>query len=255
MDNKKNLVGVIALVVILLIFSIGGFFLMKYMTNSTHEKRKEPKKEDIRIDTSKDYVYMENNEEIIDDVFKEDIVLNFKGLEEVNRTLHNELEELNKEKVLYKDQELPEGVVCENDLYSFKYREYTPVIFGNYVSLLIVDYDYNCATGTTPISMKSYIVKKDSGRLLTTDEVKNEFNVNDEKLEAAVRKRLDNTQTLDEENIQAINVEETMSNYQKAAFNTTKALSIGKVGDLTVNFIVKSNKINYNDSVEIEEGE
>jgi len=48
-----------------------------------------------------------------------------------------------------------------------------------------------------------------------------------------------------------IDTENTINDIKNGIYGTNKALSISKNGKLVINFIVKSNKINYNDSIEL----
>ena len=72
----------------------------------------------------------------------------------------------------------------------------------------------------------------------------------DNQIYDSIKKRLENTQTLDEDN-QVIDINGTLEYLKNGSYGINKALSVSKNGKLTINFIVKSNKINYNDSVEI----
>ena len=119
MDNTKNKVGVIFLGIILLIFIVGGYFFMKYMVNNPSEEKKKgivELKNEVRINNKKDYIYLDNSVEIIDDIFKQDIILNFKGLEDENSKLHSELETIGNNAIKVDGQEIPEDVTCEKDL-------------------------------------------------------------------------------------------------------------------------------------------
>lgn len=102
MDNTKNKIGVIFLIIVLLLFIVGGYFFMEYMLKAPDKKRNTKENQDIvdiRINKKKDYIYFENTTEIINDIFKQDVIFNVKGLENYNNTLHNELEELSKNEV------------------------------------------------------------------------------------------------------------------------------------------------------------
>lgn len=252
MENTKNKIGVAILIIILLVFSVGGYFFMNYMVNEGGNTKKSKKEvADLRIDESKDYIYFENTEEIIEEIFKEDVILNFKGLESINESLASELKTLDNNKVKVTNEEIPEGVVCYEDLYSFKYRDYTNNQFGKFVSLVVRDYDYSCINGSIPINTKSYVVDKNTGKLITEDELLKEFNIGEDKILEQVRERLNFTQTLDED-VQVIDIDGTINSLKEGQYGTNKALSISKNGKLMINFIVKSNKINYNDSIELD---
>lgn len=248
MDSSKNIGGVIVLGIIILTFVIGGYFLMDYMTKETEVKEKKTEVNDLRINTSKDYIYFENTEEIEEEIYKEDVVLNFKGLEDVNSALYNELETLSENQVLYTDQEVPEGIVCS--LYSFSYREYTKTEYKDLVSVVISDYDYTCGTSAVPKGTKSYVIDITSGKILSNEELLNKFEITDDVINESVKKRLEDTQTLDEEE-QVIDIDGTLENLKNSEYGQEKALSISKNGKLVINFLVKSNKINYNDSIEL----
>ena len=62
--------------------------------------------------------------------------------------------------------------------------------------------------------------------------------------------RLNDTQVLDGDT-QVIDIEGTISDIKNSEYGTVKSLSISKTGNLVINFIVKSNRINYNDSIEL----
>ena len=111
-------------------------------------------------------------------------------------------------------------------------------------------YDYTCGVGSKIKSIKSYVVNKKTGALLTNQELLDSFGVSEDTIYESVQKRLNNTQVLDGEE-QVINISETLNNLKSSDYGVNKALSVSKNGKLMLNFIVISNKINYNDSIEI----
>lgn len=254
MDNTRNKFGVIVLGVILLFFIVGGYFFMDYMLKTPDKDKKNNKQEpevvDLRINKSKDYIYYDNETEIIDDIFKRDVIINIEGYEIINDTLHSELESINSNQVRVTTEEIPEGTTCENDLYSFSYRDYEIMEYGDYKSLVIKDYDYNCVTSSLPKVVKSYVININDGKNLTNEELLTKFNLNEDNILEQVKKRLEDTQILDED-VQVIDVDGTLNDIKNSTYGTNKALSISKNGKLMLNFIVKSNKINYNDSIEL----
>lgn len=253
MDNTKNKIGVIFLIIVLLLFIVGGYFFMEYMLKTpdkTKSARKDQEITDIRINKKKDYIYFENTTEIINDIFKQDVIFNIKGLENYNNTLHNELEELSKNEVKVTNEEIPEGITCENDLYSFTYRDYDLIEYGDYKSLIIKYYDYNCVNSSIPKNVKSYVIDIKNGNIISNDELLKKYNVSEENIIEQVKKRLEDTQILDEE-VQIIDIDGTLNEVKSGTYGINKALSVSKNGKLMINFIVKSNKINYNDSIEL----
>ena len=65
-----------------------------------------------------------------------------------------------------------------------------------------------------------------------------------------MRDRLNDTQVLNEGS-EVIDIEGTINAIETGEYGTVKSLSISKTGELVINFIVKSNVINYNDSIEL----
>ena len=241
------------LIIVLLLFIVGGYFFMEYMLKTpdkTKSTRKDQEITDIRINKKKDYIYFENTTEIINDIFKQDVIFNIKGLENYNNTLHNELEELSKNEVKVTNEEIPEGITCENDLYSFTYRDYDLIEYGDYKSLIIKDYDYNCVNSSIPKNVKSYVIDIKNGNIISNDELLKKYNGSEESIIEQVKKRLEDTQILDEE-VQIIDIDGTLNEVKSGTYGINKALSVSKNGKLMINFIVKSNKINYNDSIEL----
>ena len=145
MDDVKNKIGVIILGVILLIFIFGGYFLKNYMVNGMSDKTKDNTNkvvEDIRINKEKDYIYFDNAKELIDDIYEQDVIINVKGFESVNSSLHDELVALRNDTVTVNDASASNDTVCENDLAKFSYRDYQNTEFGDYASVVIKTYSY-----------------------------------------------------------------------------------------------------------------
>jgi len=248
--SSKNKIGLIFLIIILLLFSIGGYFLMDYVVKEEKNQKKVEEKEeivDLRIDKSKDYIYLENTEHVIEseEIHFEDVVVNFKKLEYLNDEFKNEMNEIKKSIIYEKDIVLDENnnyTKNKEGIYSLKYREYEDYYFNEYVSLVIKDYEFNIVNHTKPINIKSYIINKNTGQIIKQEDLLNKENITIDKIKEKVKERLDKTQTLNE-NEEIINIEETLNNFN------IYAIYVNKNGKLEVSFIVKSNKIDYNDFV------
>lgn len=251
MEERKNIFGVILLVIVLLLFSVGGYFLMNYVNNLPFEEKKEIKEEvvDLRINKSKDYIYFDNTKEVIEEVYHEDVIINIDGFEEVNNKLHSELLSLG-DILKVTNEEIPQDITCEGDIYSFKYREYEVVEYKDYLSLVIIDKEYNCVSGTVPLNIKSFIIDKKSGDNFTNIEIINKYNISEDEIINKVNKRLEDTQIMvEDENV--IDVDGTIDELKTSEYGVNKAISMNKYGKIMLNYIVKSNKINYNDSIEL----
>lgn len=257
MDNTKNILGLIGFIVILLLFIVGGYFVMDYMLNrpkNNNDNNGITEIKEIRIDPTKEYVYLENTEDILHEehITKEDVVINIKGFESINEELHNELEAFDNNYVSLDDVTLGEGDVCTNEsnLYSFPYREYTYNVFGNYISLVINDFTYNCVKGSEIENIKGYIINKENGEVYTNEELLAKFEVTDDEIKTLVEERLHDTQVLDGDT-EVIDINGTINNVVNGEYGKEKSLSISKTGELELNFIVISNRINYNDTITI----
>ena len=112
------------------------------------------------------------------------------------------------------------------------------------------DYDYNCVSSSTPTNIKSYVVDIKDKKVLTNEELLTKYNISEENIIEQIKKRLEDTQILDED-VQVIDIDGTINDLKNGTYGTNKALNISKNGKLMINFIVKSNKINYNDNIEL----
>jgi hypothetical protein len=261
--ESSNKVSAMLLAFVLVLFIAGGYILMYKVTNKSNVDIKENNKTDdeeivdLRIDNTKDYIYYENESEFfsLQDIIKSDVVLNFTTQTNLTATLKNEVASMFDASITkISDTTIPEGVEYQkNDLdyYSFKYREYSDNKFENYVSLVVLDYSYDIINGSKIESIKSYVIDKSTGNIIDNEKLLQDFNMTEDKIIEQIKTRLNNTQVLDD-NTNVINIDETITQIKESSYDSgVKALSISKNGNLTINFIVKSNKINYNDSIEL----
>ena len=260
MIERKNIFGLILFGAILLLFIVGGYFFMDYMLNDYQEKPKEENEsitelKEIRLDSTKEYIYFENSEEFLpeEEIYKEDVIINIKGFENINEELKAEMQNFYQDVTYIKDIELPEDAICTNNekgIYSFSNREYATNEYDNYISLVITDYDYNCVDGNVAQNIKSYVISKEDGKQITEEKLLEKFKVSENLIFEKIEERLNDTQVLDQDE-QIIDISGTLENIKTQEYGTIKALSIDKNGNLMINFIVKSNKINYNDSIRL----
>ena len=259
MNKTKNIVSAIILLIIILLFVVGGFFFMNYFTNKEDNNKvgtTNKKVQDIRINTTKDYIYYENEEEFIEEaeIEKKDVIINFTTQKDLNNTLHQELENIYNNITYIKDNSIPDGTIYTNNakgIYSTMYRDYIDNTYGDYISLVILDFKYDVINSSVIDSIKGYVIKKTTGELLTPEELLKIFEVTEEQIIEKVKKRLDDSQVMEEDKT-IINIDDTIKSIKNNDYyKGVKTLSINKNGKLTLNFIVKTNEINYNDSVEL----
>lgn len=252
MEKTKNVINAIILVVILLIFIIGGYILTKKMIKQpdVNENIQVPEEtyQDIRLDKTKDYIYYENEEETIEslDIITRDAYFNFESLAELNSVLKQENDSIRSTVKYEKDVEsIPDNAEKnEEGIYSLEYREYADYNFGKYLSLVVSDYYYDITSDVVAKGVKSYVVDKETGQRISPDTLLADNNLDMDKVKEMIKKRLNDTQTISDEK-STINVDETLNNLGQYA------LYINKNGKLAISFIVKSSNYNYNDSIDL----
>ena len=159
---------------------------MNYMTKETEVKNNNKNNNennivDLRIDKTKDYIYYENGEEIIEEeeIHQDEAILNFTTLTSLNDTLRDEEKKLYQDIKYVKDMDLPVKDEDGNDImynenekgiYSVKYRDYNNYKYNDYVSLTVVDYDYDIKNGSCPFALKSYVIDINKGTIISEDE-------------------------------------------------------------------------------------
>lgn len=261
MEKTRNIIGFVLLIIIILTVSVGGYFLMRYMTKdqtvlSSNNSKKVKKNEDVRIDNTKDYIYYENEEEFLEEaeIEKSDVILNFVNQKDLNNTLHQELEAMYKNVTYIKDNPIPKGtdyIQNEKGIYGLTYRDYIDVSYGDYVSLIVLDFKFDVINSSVINYIKGYVIKKSTGDLITPNDLLRDFNVTEDSIIDKVKKRLNDSQVL-EEGQTVIDIDGTIKSIKdNDYYKGVKTLGINKNGKLTLNFIVKTNEINYNDSVEL----
>ncbi len=260
MEKTRNIIGAVLLLLIILTVSVGGYFFMKYMTKEhkdtplNNETTKNEK--DVRIDVTKDYLYYENAEEFLEEaeIEKQDVVLNFTSQKDLNSSLHQELENLYNTITYIKDNPIPKGteyIKNEKGIYSVMYRDYMDNSYGDYVSLVVLDFKFDVINSSVINKIKGYVIRKSTGELLTPESLMETFDVTESTIIEKVKKRLNDSQVL-EEGQTVIDIDGTIKSIKdNDYYKGVKTLSINKNGKLTLNFIVKTNEINYNDSVEL----
>lgn len=251
-NRKRNIVMSLLFFAVIIAMIIGGYIYTKDLTESNKKKPKEEIKEELkdnRLDKNKEYIYFENEEIISQDpelTFK-DAYLNVAGAEIINSTLKSEMDTIRKS-IIYLDEsnkdETKEILYNETNIYSAKERNYITYTSKGYISLVINDLDFNCYEDFLITDIKSYIVDTNNGEVLTNEEILNKYKLTNEDILDRVSLRIDETQTT-KEDIEVIKKTETMN----TLFDNYGFYIEG--GDLYITFIVKTNFVNYNDSIKL----
>ena len=247
-ENFKGKFGFILFIFIILFLAIGGFFFTKYVLS---EKKEEVKEEvtDYKIDKNKDYIYYTDNETISEEAELEymNVVINLKGQETLTNSLKEENERYkNNVKYISDQTELPSEIINYNNdnIYALTYRTYENYEFDKYVSLVIKDYNYSCFDLLTFTTTKSYVFDTTTGKLLEDTDILNKYNTTIDKIKEQMKEYLNSKQTKVED-VDLIKIDETINELNNYS------LYINEYGRLYISFLVKSNKEDYNDSMEV----
>ena len=209
-ENLKNKLGFWAFFFLVLFLAVGGFFFTDYLVNKPKEgevnENSNQETIDYRIDKNKDYIYFINEEDIIDEeeasVYYKDVIINIKGQEQLTEILEKE-NKIYKNNIKYLSDEklLNDEIITYNynNIFALTFREYKVFEYNNYVSLVIDDHNYSCFDLNTFIGTKSYIFDISNGKLLSSEEVLDKYNLNIVGLKEIIKQRLnDNQQVVDE---------------------------------------------------------
>lgn len=126
------------------------------------------------------------------------------------------------------------------DFAIYSYLEYT--------TLVLYESNYSCETGISAIqSMKSYTFNVLTGEYLTFSDLLTKYNTSFSNGVSLMQEVLHNNQvTLN--GIENIKVKETISNLKE---NDTYIFYIDELGELVMKYIVKTNTVDYNDTISL----
>lgn len=245
MENKNG--GKIAFFIfIILLFIIGGYFLMinrdKFLKNNKiiEENIIKNEEKDIRIDNTKDYIYFSNVEHVVEelDIDYYEIHFNFSGNDNLEKKINEETKKLKEENKF--DEKDPLAVY--NHLTFAKYNQFDIISYSNYLSLVEKIYTYDNTNLVSFIDSKTYVFDKKTGKLLSNEELLRLFNTNVEQVRGKVKTFIEDANLINEgEELDAVATVNNLKN--------NLALYVDKLGRLTISILVKSNQKDYNESV------
>lgn len=253
MENRtRNICMSLLFFIIVIVMIIGGYIYTKDLMqdkNKPTNKENPEKIKDNRLDKEKDYVYYDNEEIISIDpeiTFK-DVYLNIEGADIINSTLKSENDEIRKSVEYLNEENKDESKTIlydETTIYSAKERNYLTYNSKDYVSLIINDLTFNCYDDFLITGIKSYIIDLKNGNIITNEELLKKIGVTNDMIIEKIGTRLDETQSFNGE-IEVIKKEETLN----SLFDSYGLYVDG--GNLYITFIVKTNFVNYNDSIKL----
>ena len=249
-SKRKN----IALSIIFLVFvvglSIGGYFYTKNITKDKKtNKTKEEVVKDLRVDQEKDYIYFEN-EKIIStepEIVFTDVVINFQGAEVITSSLKGEMDLIRNSVVNISEENIDASktkLYNDSNIFSAKERTYDVHKSTGYVSLVITDLDYNCYSDLTINNIKGYVFDIKTAKNISNEELLIKYSITTDDIKNRVSDHLDLNQSVVDE-IEVIKKEDTLNNL----FNSY-ALYLEN-GNLYISYVVKTNFVDYNDSIKI----
>lgn len=241
MENNK--IKVFIFIIVVIIFIVGGFILMQKSIpkNETSNKNKitEIKKTDIKLDETKDYIYYSDADRIVEELDLEykNVNINFKDDNNIAKLLNAENASL-KETLKY--DETIEDAPYDHLIYA-KYMIYEIIYFDNYISLIIKYYSYDNENLVTYLDSKSYVFDKNSGKLISDDDLLSKFNLSKDNVKTKVKNHINDAALIKtDEELDADTSVNLLEDY---------TLYVDKLGRLAITFIVKSNQKDYNDNV------
>lgn len=252
LERRKDLIGGITFVIFIVFLIVGGFFLTRYLTSEKeHKKVVQSEIDKLKIDSSKDLVYFEN-ETVVSadpDIVHKDIIINLKEADTVNELLKEKMDAIRTTvKKISESQIDPNREILfkEEDIFSANERDYSVYESLNYLSVLVTDSEFSCYTGSTIKDQQAYTFSLSTGKRLSNetllgytglsiDEVKNKVRL---KLEEDQKDFNEGNSILIDETINSINVNDAL-------------IYANKSGKIVITIVVKTNEDSYNDTIEL----
>ena len=232
--------------ILVLVIAIGGFVLMRQSEDLGKEdnntnKEVENKRNDIRIDKDKDYIYFSDYE-----VYEEKLDIDFEKVNINFKDDHNIAKTLNDENASFKA-----GIKKENDeedapydkLSYAQYSKYEIYTYGDYVTLLVKYYTYTTENFISFTSSKAYVFNITSGALVSNDELMKAYNIDAASINAKVKDFVAGQDLLKEG--EKLDADASVN----ASGGNNLVLYVDKLGNLNASILVKSDKKDYNDNV------
>ena len=253
-EKNKAIFGCIVFVLLVLTIGIGGYY---YTFKSDDHKTSDEHEQEIMSENKKkkdkEFLYFTNEKEVsktlgityknpvinLDNVQAEAITNQIK---EENEKLFNDVKKISETK----NDTGNEIVYNTDDVYSATIREYQFYTYENYMSLVISDSLYDCFKGIYEYSnVKSYMFDTKNNERISNVDILNKKSKTLTDVKDTIRKKLEK----DKINNESIKVDETIDNLSN---DDTYGLYIDEDGKLFIKFVVKSDNLNYNESMMID---
>ena len=232
--QEKNYLSVTMFILIVFVLLLGGNYLIR-------NKGQKPTTKiiDIRMDSSKDYVYFTDSKTVSEDL---DLVYNTihlnidsKDAKELENLLNEEMAKAQKsiktlDEVVIDKKDIVYELDDDNKIYEADYLKYDILESDNYITVGTIKGHINITSDEDNNTLKYYTFSKKDGHIMSLDEIKSAGKITNN------------------------SIEEAKENYLKDKENTTiktYELYIDKYGNTIMNLLVNSGDITYNDTVKI----
>ena len=232
--QEKNYLSVTMFILIVFVLLLGGNYLIR-------NKGQKPTTKiiDIRMDSSKDYVYFTDSKTVSEDL---DLVYNTihlnidsKDAKELENLLNEEMAKAQKsiktlDEVVIDKKDIVYELDDNNKIYEADYLKYDILESDNYITVGTIKGHINITSDEDNNTLKYYTFSKKDGHIMSLDEIKSAGKITNN------------------------SIEEAKENYLKDKENTTiktYELYIDKYGNTIMNLLVNSGDITYNDTVKI----
>ena len=232
--QEKNYLSVTMFILIVFVLLLGGNYLIR-------NKGQKPTTKiiDIRMDSSKDYVYFTDSKTVSEDL---DLVYNTihlnidsKDAKELENLLNEEMAKAQKsiktlDEVVIDKKDIVYELDDDNKIYEADYLKYDILESDNYITVGTIKGHINITSDEDNNTLKYYTFSKKDGHIMSLDEIKSVGKITNDSIEKA------------KENYLKDKEDTTIKTYE---------LYIDKYGNTIMNLLVNGGDITYNDTVKI----
>ena len=241
---------------ILGIVIVGSFLLYQSKREKLEEhtfyEEHDEKHENKKVDQTKDFVYYEQEEVISQELsfaYKYPVVnLDSDDARKVTASIKDLVNQ--KKATLLRMQAKPMDVVCttSTDIYQAEIVDFGVFSYDNYITLVVYVSPYSCVSGlSTIVEMQSYTFSVITGELISLEELLKMYRTTLAEMKLLVREDLMANQTY-VEGVPYILIDDTISSLKE---NANTILYVDESGELVMKYIVKTNGVDYNDTISI----
>ena len=242
---ERNTGSIILFFVILLVIGIGGYFVIKNVTNKHGDNNNNNNNTNVEVksikkDDNKDFVYFINEDvlSLPNDLKYKDIVININNddASKLEKELNDKMASIKNNVTRIKDANVDTtNMVLEDDIYEAEMIDYTIAISSDYLSITVNDYIYRLETEATDAKLSYYVFDLSTGKLLTNRDILNKEGKTDQDIRAKIRDYVKNDEGVDID----------------ATLNQEYSLSISDTGKIIINTVVKTGSVDYSVSIEM----